>query len=217
MGYSLPPSVTFCWVGSVPYFLDLKADRYFKLAGRSAEQFRALIAGDEIAQADAADLEAAGAIVCINTALSAFVAPLSRRFTRSIVEEASSSITLSSLSRAIFDTCRTSFALRSRSLSSVVDQLMAAKTLACGEVGLDHIEMVASTYRTLDFLVSSETRCLARSIAMARTLLTEGNNFELILGVRSGPFGAHCWLAQGDVVLNDRLDKVRDFTPILVI
>ena len=208
MGYSLPPSVTFCWVGSVPYFLDLKADRYFKLAGRSAEQFRALIA---------ADLEAAGAIVCINTALSAFVAPLSRRFTRSIVEEASSSITLSSLSRAIFDTCRTSFALRSRSLSSVVDQLMAAKTLACGEVGLDHIEMVASTYRTLDFLVSSETRCLARSIAMARTLLTEGNNFELILGVRSGPFGAHCWLAQGDVVLNDRLDKVRDFTPILVI
>ncbi len=40
---------------------------------------------------------------------------------------------------------------------------------------------------------------------------------DLIFGVSMRPFRSHCWVQVGDIVINDRLDNIRNFTPILVL
>jgi hypothetical protein len=39
----------------------------------------------------------------------------------------------------------------------------------------------------------------------------------LVIAVSLRPFLAHSWVQQGDVLLNERVDVARTFTPILVI
>jgi len=38
-----------------------------------------------------------------------------------------------------------------------------------------------------------------------------------VIGIRPDPFLAHCWVQHKGLVLNDDIDNVRTFTPILVI
>lgn len=65
-------------------------------------------------------------------------------------------------------------------------------------------------------LWSAEDRCLPRSLALAHLLREAGSGAKLALGVMGQPFAAHAWVQDGDVVLNDTLDHVRLFTPILI-
>lgn len=65
-------------------------------------------------------------------------------------------------------------------------------------------------------LWSSQDRCLPRSLALTYALRKAGSNADLVLGVSLNPFAAHAWVQEGDVVLNDALDHVLLFTPILV-
>lgn len=36
-----------------------------------------------------------------------------------------------------------------------------------------------------------------------------------VYGVKLKPFRAHCWVQAGDVVVNDIVDNVRGYTPIM--
>jgi hypothetical protein len=38
---------------------------------------------------------------------------------------------------------------------------------------------------------------------------------HVVFGVMLGPFGGHCWAQYDALVLNDRLERVIKFTPIL--
>jgi hypothetical protein len=40
---------------------------------------------------------------------------------------------------------------------------------------------------------------------------------DLVIGVRLAPFSFHAWVQFGDIVLNDEVDTVRPYTPILVV
>lgn len=216
MGYKLKPNVSFCWVGPVPYFLDLEADKYFRLSGDSVDQFGRLARGDCIDPAEAMHLAAAGAIVPTDGPTAPFPTLPKPDYSRSIIEEASAS-SRAILARTVYDTACASIALRVNPFSAVLEGLRTAKRRAPGRLSFEVVEHIMSAYRTLDLFLSPEARCIARSTAMARSLVRHGSDFEFVIGVRSGPFGAHCWLGKGDLVLNDRLDKVRDFSPILVI
>jgi hypothetical protein len=35
--------------------------------------------------------------------------------------------------------------------------------------------------------------------------------------VKLEPFGAHCWIQDDDTVLNDTVEVVRQYTPVLVV
>lgn len=59
--------------------------------------------------------------------------------------------------------------------------------------------------------------CLGQSIAIAHDMLARGLRPDVVLGVRLGPFNAHCWVQYENRLVNDRFDMVRTFTPILVI
>jgi hypothetical protein len=59
-------------------------------------------------------------------------------------------------------------------------------------------------------------KCLRDSFALLHFLGRGRARARLVIGVTMDPFGAHAWVQAGETVLNDRVDRVCAFTPILV-
>ncbi|MBO9378360.1 lasso peptide biosynthesis B2 protein [Sphingomonas histidinilytica] len=64
-------------------------------------------------------------------------------------------------------------------------------------------------------LVPRSGRCLVRSLLLLHMLELRGAHAKWIFGVRTHPFDAHCWVEHDGVVLNDTLEHVRWYTPIV--
>ncbi|MEW6017414.1 MAG: lasso peptide biosynthesis B2 protein [Pseudomonadota bacterium] len=58
--------------------------------------------------------------------------------------------------------------------------------------------------------------CLYRAYVRLKFLHAGGHDAHWVFGVRLWPFQAHCWLQVGDLVIGDRVHRVRAFTPIMV-
>ena len=58
-------------------------------------------------------------------------------------------------------------------------------------------------------------QCLYRAYTLRRYLRLAGLDACWVFGVRTWPFAAHCWLQVEDLILDDDLDRVRLYTPIL--
>lgn len=58
--------------------------------------------------------------------------------------------------------------------------------------------------------------CLYRAYTLRRFLRAGGVDADWVFGVRTWPFSAHCWLQRDDLLLDDDLDRVGLYTPILV-
>lgn len=60
-------------------------------------------------------------------------------------------------------------------------------------------------------------RCLPDSLALFDHLTARGHRPTLLFGVVPEPFAAHCWVQHDGTLLNDSLDTISRFTPILVL
>lgn len=60
-------------------------------------------------------------------------------------------------------------------------------------------------------------RCLPRSIALALGLAARGLRTNLVIGVKTVPFAAHCWVQHRGKVLSDSVEEVRRYHPILIL
>jgi hypothetical protein len=60
-------------------------------------------------------------------------------------------------------------------------------------------------------------KCLLRSFLLLRHLHRHGQDAAWVFGVTTWPFEAHCWLQVEDAVLDDELDRVARYTPIMVL
>jgi hypothetical protein len=58
--------------------------------------------------------------------------------------------------------------------------------------------------------------CLFDSLGLLHFLAQFRHFPRWIFGVKLEPFAAHCWVQSGDTVLNDTVEVVRQYTPILV-
>lgn len=76
---------------------------------------------------------------------------------------------------------------------------------------------IASDFQRAHLLKSAAGKCLIQSLAMAVRCASTKVSANVVIGVRANPFAAHCWCQIKDMVLNDTLEEVRRFTPILVI
>lgn len=65
--------------------------------------------------------------------------------------------------------------------------------------------------------VRAQDRCLPRAIGLIELLARHDAYPCLVMAVRMKPFEAHAWVQWDDMVLNDTVDQVRRYTPILVI
>ena len=60
-------------------------------------------------------------------------------------------------------------------------------------------------------------KCLFRAAMLRRFLHRRGLRADWVFGARTWPFSAHCWLQVGEVVINDRVDHVAGFAPVMVV
>jgi len=60
-------------------------------------------------------------------------------------------------------------------------------------------------------------QCLVRSFLLMRFILRSGADAEWVFGVRTWPFGAHCWVQAEGVVLDDHAERLAGYVPILAV
>ena len=60
-------------------------------------------------------------------------------------------------------------------------------------------------------------KCLIRSFVVLRFLHRSGLRARWVLGVRTWPFSAHCWLQADDVVLDDAAERLLVYEPIVAV
>lgn len=95
------------------------------------------------------------------------------------------------------------------------------------EIKHQELEMEHQTHESLSSLTKifhylrplyvRQYLCLYDSLALVH-FLAKYHFFPLwVFGVKTQPFSAHCWVQAGDCVLNDKLDFVHEYTPIMAI
>lgn len=61
-----------------------------------------------------------------------------------------------------------------------------------------------------------EGECLVRSALLVSWLRRHGLGADWVFAVRLWPFAAHCWVQCGEVCLNDDVERLAAYTPIMV-
>jgi hypothetical protein len=213
MAIQLSPGLSFCRTEDGFVFLDLRSDRYFQLAPRDHEIFERLLSGDgergEVETFVAAGIlqRAEGAVAC--GPAEARVAP------DDIYSLEPRRSSLAATLEAGYHVMRARRAISAAHLATTIADLSRRK--ASASCDLQAILAAALRFDANRSSIPIARRCLIDSVALMRMLLARGLASDLIFGVRTGPFAAHCWLQAGDHVLTCAQDDARNFTPILVI
>lgn len=82
---------------------------------------------------------------------------------------------------------------------------------------IERVRAEVGAFLTLLPWVPFQGVCLYRSYLLLRMLHHAGLEATWVFGVRTWPFEAHCWLQVGDLVLDDHLDHVAGYAPILAV
>lgn len=184
-------------------FLDLAADRYFRLSPSRNRDFY-LQWHDEV-----------GSGWHQPPALprpSDWVLP--RRTSGAIGEGA---FRLQGVAAAIWTQRRVERRLADRRFREVLLELRTILTESRRSLVAPDVDRVIRSFEQARLLRTAADRCLPRSIALSLRLAALGVRTHVVLGVRLEPFAAHCWTQQHDVVLNDSIEEVQRYAPILVI
>jgi Transglutaminase-like superfamily len=109
--------------------------------------------------------------------------------------------------------------LRTRPLHEVVDRVRALRGGSVSSaLDVPLARQVVGTFLYLrPYLRSSKDACLLESLSLLNVLSLHGIYAHWVFGVRTEPFFAHCWLQNHDCVLDDSVDRVRQFTPIMIV
>ena len=78
------------------------------------------------------------------------------------------------------------------------------------------VAALAQQFMRASAWVPNSGRCLRNSMLLINLLEGAGLPATWVFGVRTYPFDAHCWVEHEGIVLNDTIDHVRWYTPILV-
>ena len=79
------------------------------------------------------------------------------------------------------------------------------------------LQAEAAAFQTLLPWIPGQGLCLYRSFLLLRMLNGAGLDAIWVFGVRTWPFAAHCWLQVGETVVDDDLDHVAGYAPILAV
>ncbi|GEM_PF-246129 len=216
MGYKLRKGVSFCLTDDHLIFLDLKTGRYSTLSQRVAHAFKSAQIGNYTAEIKATLNRLAVAGLIEHGETEGLLAPTSRTPVSNSVLDAhwcivtpTSPIVLLAIIKGVFQ-CKT------QNLSAVLGRL---KILRChlGRTAnvTEETEQLALQFVSARAFLPLRDRCLAESTALVACLAHRQIHASIVFGVSGRPFAAHCWVEINGTVLNDSLEHVNSFQPIL--
>jgi len=224
MGYRFSPGVSGCVSQGRAILLDLGRDRYLEVAGPAGEALAALFHGIAVPPGShpLSGLVAAGLLEWIEGEPDEIGPPATMGAETSLIEaglprSAANMIRqLVPASLAVIH-CAADVRLRgmARALARSAAQQPPPPALQDEISESRQLHLVAG-FRSSIRLMPFAPKCLIGSLALRRVLGRAGIPSQLVIGVLGAPFRAHCWLQQGPMVLNETVDTVGSFTPILV-
>jgi hypothetical protein len=212
------PAIAYCLVDGQAVFLDLAGDRYFRLGASRNADFVAAISGLPTAPDAIGELMRAGVPFDGQTCL-AREGRTSCEVRRQAADVLSGPFRLEDVAQALWLQRRIENRLARRGLKDSLAEVCRRR--AGRRIGSASNEgKAARILRAFEYsrlLRSPANRCFPRSLAVATALARHGIHAEVVIGVKLEPFAAHCWVQRRDEVLNDTVEEVGKFTPILVI
>lgn len=232
--YFLPHDVFFCL--SEPYwvFLDLRSDRYLctardVLAPPStcarpypphdglAEQYATPTTADAAQELVRAGLISATQEGCKELVPTELAPPSSSLAKTS--GSAGQQLLVQATWRFLLASARADIQLRHRTLAQVVHGVRQhrSRTIANRPAGKPLVSTLVAIFNRIRPLYPRNYLCLFDSLAMLEFLSGYHVYPRWIFGVRVEPFEAHCWLQDKDSVLNDTVERVGTFAPIMIV
>jgi hypothetical protein len=198
--------------------LDLRQDRYFAIPRPLIPAFRRLIEDGEDDDRDYKQLSA----VLDPDGLQRRQAPGPDRChpvsisNRLIPSQCAANIT--SLARAVLFRTLAALWLRTASLERILAAIERRKrSVAHIPQDPEKAGGVAYAFSCITPFFPVDDRCLSISLALMMAMIERRLPATLVIGVRTAPFSAHCWIQIEDALVNDEPDVVRSFSPILAI
>jgi hypothetical protein len=110
--------------------------------------------------------------------------------------------------------------LSRRPISEIVGDFRTRKRLRSAPIEPTTIEQMhrrITTFNALRLIYPRQYLCLFDSLALAEFLAQVKLYPDWAFGVSADPFRAHCWLQICSVVLNDTVEHVSTYTPIMTV
>ncbi|UVO50147.1 lasso peptide biosynthesis B2 protein [Sphingomonas sp. SUN019] len=198
-------------------FLDQEADRYFALPDRENQSLIDLLDGLDIGiDARHRLAEATGVIARRDVFLAMMAAPSHwRPRADNSAALPMSKLRLRDRLDAILERAKASVLLRVVGLERTLARITRMRRRRHAHE--NDLARVIAAQRWLDQHLSAADACLTRSLALVRCARARGCDVQLVIGVKTSPFEAHCWVQTGDCILNDDIDRIAPFTPIVIL
>lgn len=191
------PCLAYGLVQGQPLFLDLEADSYFLLADEEDAVAPAPIGASARRAGLPAEAEPTSPDLPPASLLDQEVRP---RFSTAVLQLW--------LTRR-----RVRRQLSRRPLASILADLQKPRSGAfTSRRSVAHDALAFARARPL---IPGQPHCLLDSLCLLSWLKHRMASATLVFGAKLDPFAAHCWVEGDGMLLNDRLDTVEKFTPIL--
>jgi len=125
------------------------------------------------------------------------------------------------LFRFVSSSVRARLLLKNRTFETVIERARRRarlRRLHSAPVPETELRRLITSFATLQpFFFAAKDACLFDSLSLSEFLASHGVFPAWVFGVQSRPFAAHCWLQLDGIVLNDTVDHVKRYTPIMVV
>jgi hypothetical protein len=218
----LAPHAHFCVDGDYCIFLDLKNDGYLCIERRDIEVLQRSAQPSSATSMTLADELVRSGLFTTSASCGRPIAPThATTARRALVAEAESRGTARALrglarfvrSSILAHTALTNWQLR-RTVEFVRRRRAGLSTSAPDPTAL--ARLVGEYTRWRPFFPRPYL-CLFDSLGLFEFLAQHDVGVDWVYGVQAEPFEAHCWLQIGDIVVNDSVEHVSPFTPIMVV
>ena len=112
---------------------------------------------------------------------------------------------------------RARIALRTRSLESIVEDLSGEGCSPLLRSDEDPARIGAHFRRLRRFAFPTRDNCLFAALALTYFMRSYGIRPRFVIGLRSNPFRAHCWVQYENIAFDNRPDRLGRYTPIRVV
>lgn len=230
--YYLPHHVHLCEFDDGGVLLDLRREKYFGVNSGAIQSLKAFMQGrgncaavqQDDGQSTLAELEKSH-LITRNRDLGRPFLPLALACTDAVPFEGrapgEAEIQPAHILRFFSTGIIAALELRTRSLERIVTRLRERKARhAASPPAPDTasiIELVKIFRRLTPLLFTTKEFCLRDSLMLLEFLARHDVYPTWAIGVRTKPFGAHSWVQHEALLLNDTLQHVETFTPILAV